>query len=494
VTVYFVGAGPGDPRLLTLRAREVLGRAEVVVHDAEVSAEVLAQCAEGARRLVVDEGAAEVLLREAGRGKTVVRLLAGDALLFGPGEAEASALAAAGVAIEIVPGLPAEGVLGSHAGIALTRTSDATPSVAFVRVTAEVLTLHDWAKLATATDTLVLATEPALVAELARTLVFHGRGEATPVALVAHPALPTQRVVASTLDAIGAAVFDGPRVFLVVGEGVDRRGALGWFDRRPLFGKRILVTRARDQAAGAAALLAERGAEPVVLPTIELRPPPDPAPMQRAVAALGDRYDWVAFTSANGVRFLWKEIARQGRDARVFGHAKLCAIGPGTAQALAEHGLTADVVAAEFKGEGLASEMLDRMAHSDAGKRVLVARALKAREVLPEALRSAGCEVDVVPVYETVPPPPEVRNALVAELERGSLDVVTFTSSSTVDNFCELVGTRAPQLLSRVCVASIGPVTSRTAESRGLLVEVMAREYTVPGLIAALERHYRRSN
>lgn len=414
--VHLVGAGPGDARLLTVRGRDVLAGAELVVHDGEVHADVLAVAPDGAARIVAGDGAVDVVEREARAGKAVVRLFAGDALLFGRGEREAAELASRGLDIEIVPGLAHEAVLASHAGIALTRTADPTPSVAFARVTADVLALHDWPKLATATDTLVVATEPALVAEIARSLVFHGRNPTTPAALVVGPALPSQRVVAATLEDIGEKVVDAPRVFFVVGEGVLRRTELGWFDRRPLFGKRVLVTRARDQAGSAAALLAERGAEPVVVPTIELRPPPDVAPMREALAAIAERYDWVAFTSANGVRHAWNEIVRQGRDARAFGRARLAAIGPGTELALTEHGLRADVVATEFKGEGLAAELLAAIERTGGGRRVLVARALKAREALPEALLGAGCKVDVVAVYETVPPPPGVRQALLGEL------------------------------------------------------------------------------
>jgi len=268
-----------------------------------------------------------------------------------------------------------------------------------------------------------------------------------------------------------------------------------WFEGKPLFGKRVLLTRAREQAGSAAALLREEGAEPLVVPTIEIHPPRDPAALGRAVEALrAGRYAWVAFTSANGVERTWEALVATGADARAFAAARIAAIGPATARALEQRGLRADVTAKEFRGEGLAEEMLRAIAQppaagqGDRARRVLLPRAARAREALPEALRAAGCEVDVVPAYETRPPPPEVVDALLAELESGRVDAVTFTSSSTVDHLCDLLGARAATLLAGTCVASIGPVTTETARGRGLRVDVTADEYTLPGLVRALAR------
>jgi uroporphyrinogen III methyltransferase/synthase len=233
-------------------------------------------------------------------------------------------------------------------------------------------------------------------------------------------------------------------------------------------------------------LLREAGAEPVVVPTIVIGAPDDPAPLQHALARLRTgAYAWVAFTSANGVERTWAAIVRAGGDARAFGAARLAAIGPATAAALESHGLRADVQAKEFKGEGLADAMLAHMGPPSGG-RVLVLRAAKAREVLPEALRAAGWEVDVVAAYQTRPPERASVEALVHELEAGRIDVVTFTSSSTVDNLCDLLGSDAPRLLSRPRIASIGPITTATARGRGLRVDVTAAEYTLPGLVRAL--------
>jgi len=331
--------------------------------------------------------------------------------------------------------------------------------------------------------------ERADLEELARTLVFHGRLPDTPAAVLVDVALPTQRVVTGSLEdiaRIAAHVRDTP-VRLVVGEVVRRREPLRWFDARPLFGKRVLVTRAREQASSAAALLRERGAEPIVLPTIELHPPPDPGAVESAIARLGE-YAWVAFTSANGVERAWDAIVRSGRDARALGGARLAAIGPATASALLAHGLRADVTAKEFKGEGLAAEMLGAMGATP-GAKVLILRAQEAREVLPDTLRAAGCHVDVVAVYETRAPS-DAAAGLRALVEGGRLDAVLFTSSSTVDNLCDLVGEGVTKLLEPFRIASIGPVTTATARSRGLRVDVTAAEYTLPGLVRALEASY----
>ena len=244
--------------------------------------------------------------------------------------------------------------------------------------------------------------------------------------------------------------------------------------------------RAREQAGGTAAQLREEGAEPVVVPTIEMGPPSDPGPLARAVEELAaGRYDWVAFTSANGVLRTWEALAASGRDARAFGRARLAVIGPATASALEKYGLRADLVAKEFRGEGLAEDMVRVLA--GAGRsRVLLARAARARAVLPMALREAGCEVDVVTAYETHPPAPATLESLVRDLETRRIDAVAFTSSSTVDHLCDLLGARAASLLEHARIACIGPVTADTARSRGLRVDVVAAEYTVSGLVHAL--------
>lgn len=492
--VSFVGAGCGDPRLLTLRAAEVLAQADFVLFDPDVHPDVLGRLREGTPRLPVPpimtaDRLASMLADEAKQGRRAVRLAWADPLLFAWGDVEAVAAARHGVPIEIVPGVSAFTAVGAFAGAPLTRSSDASPSVAVVSVTRGHESLHEWEKLATATDTIAILCDAESVAETARSLVFYGRTASDTVTIVEHVSLPSQRVLTTTLGELP--LLPPPkasRVVLLVGERAAKIPELGWFEGQPLFGKRVLVTRAREQAGSAASLLRERGADPVVMPTIEIHAPSDPGPMIDAVGALGERYGWVVFTSSNGVERLVAEIKRQGRDARAFGRAKIAAIGPGTAAALEHVGLLADLVAKEHRGEGLAAELVAAM--ETARPRVLVARAEVARDAVPDALRDAGCEVDVVAVYKTRSPPRPLLEGLSALLESGDVDAVTFTSSSTVEHLCDALEARAPELLARTCVASIGPITTETAKKRGIRVDVVAREFTIPGLVAALEAHF----
>jgi len=428
--VSFVSLGPGDPSLRTARAEQRLAAADVVLRDE-------------------DAAPVERLVELARAGKRVVRAVAGDALSSADALREVLSVAEAGVPFEIVPGVGARAAAAAFAGVVGKA----------MRVQAD--------GVARALD-----AEP---------------GEAV-VTLIAAAGEPTQRVVVTTAgEAVEQARAMGvPWLVLVLAAPSE---ALRWFERRPLFGKRVLVTRAEAQAASAAALLRDAGAEPVVVPTIVLGPPADPAPLARAVADLrAGAYAWAAFTSANGVDHTWDAVVARGGDARAFGAARLAAIGPATAAALERHGLRPDVVAREFKGEGLAEDMLAAMGKPPG--RVLLARAAKARAVLPDALRAAGWTVDVVAAYETRSPPAEAVEALVRQLEAGTIDVVTFTSSSTVDNLCDLLGSRAVSLLAGPKVASIGPITTETARGRGLRVDVTAAQYTVLGLIQALAASY----
>jgi len=493
--VTFVGAGCGDPRLLTVRGADVLAGADHVFFDADVHPDVLARLREGTPREPVTaamsaEHIARSLAGHAKQGKSAVRVTWGDPLLFGVCDVEASAVARHGVPLEVVPGIGPLIAIGAFAGIPLTRSSDASPSVAALSVTRGHETLHDWNKLATATDTLAIVCDAESVGETARSLVFYGRSPNDAVSLVESVSLPSQRVTQTTLGRVPLLPrAASSHIVLVVGDRAMPMSELSWLSRLPLFGKRVLVTRAREQAGSAASMLRDRGADPVVVPTIEIHPPSDPAAMIDAVDVLSVRYDWVVLTSANGVDRLWDEIKRQGKDARSFGKARVAAIGPGTAAALARRGITADVIAKEHKQEGLAAELLAAVGHG-VRPRVLLARAEVARDVLPDTLRAAGCEVDVVSVYKTRAPQRPILEALATLLEGGEIDVVTFTSSSTVEHLCDALEGRAPELLSRTCVASIGPITTETAKKRGIKVDVVASEFSVPGLVAALEKHF----
>ncbi|HEX4448693.1 MAG TPA: uroporphyrinogen-III synthase [Polyangiaceae bacterium] len=442
--VCFVGAGPGDPALHTERAARRIAEADAVVGA-------------GVGEHGDEAALVERMIALAREGKRVVRVVAGDPLESPEVVAQARALVAAGVAIEVVPGIGARSTAASFAGVLGPAVFVAGADVAGLRS------------------------------------ALAGAAPGTRVTLVVGAASASQRVVVLPLEEVvsRAAVLAPASDLLVVAGEPDE--ALRWAERRPLFGRRILVTRALEQAGSTAALLRDAGAEPVVVPTIEIRPPADASPLAGALVALrAGAYHWVAFTSPNGVDRTWEALAAMGADTRAFGAARVAAIGPATARAVERHGLRPDVVAKEFRGERLAEAMLSAIGADRQGEapRVLLPRAAKARDVLPEILRAAGCTVDVVPAYETHPPPAGPVNRLIEDLTGRRLDAATFTSSSTVDNFCDLLGSRAAELLGKTKVASIGPITTASAERRGLRVDVTAREYTMAGLIDALIESY----
>ncbi|HEU4404711.1 MAG TPA: uroporphyrinogen-III synthase [Polyangiaceae bacterium] len=481
--VYLVGAGPGDPGLLSVRGAELLGRADGVVVEGRPHPALLELVAPGAERLEAASAAEALAAAAEGarRGRAMVWLREGDPWL--EGGAAVAGLAGAGVGFEIVPAVPPELGAAAYAGVELGRAGG----------------LVVWAEGAGPAPPPGAPSAPTFVAagraaarSLAAALLAAGHPAGGPAALVTGATSPAQRTLVCTLGELGDAAAgpagEGAGLVAFVGPGVRGREALRWYDRRPLFGKRVAVTRAAHQARAFVRALRERGAEAVSVPTIAIYPPPDPGPLARAVAGLG-AYDWVALTSPNGVERLFEEIERQGRDARAFGSARVAAIGPGTAAALAGRGVRADLVAKEFVGEGLARALLDA---APAGRRlrVLVARALVAREAMPDALRAAGHEVEVVAAYETKPPPAESVASLARALEGRAIDVVTLTSSSTAEHLLALLGPDAPALLEGVCLASIGPVTTATAERLGLRVGLTARTYSLEGLIEALEAHF----
>lgn len=490
-TVQFVGAGPGDPRLVTVRGAELLSRATHVFYDADVHPDLVARAPEGAERVAVarsrggehPERMAELALG----GARVVRLFAGDPLLFRWGDEEVARVTARGVAIEIVAGVTSVTAASAYGGLALVRSNDASPSVAFAAVR-DAAELHDWTKLSLATDTIALITDSALVDEITATLTYYGRSPTSPAALLRDVSLPTQKVVTGTLVEMRrrTAEMGKGEVMLLVGEPLAFRAAIRWFDTRPLFGKRVLSLRAREQADVASSLVRERGGEPVCVPAIEIHPPDDPAALRAAARGL-DRWDWVVFTSANGVRAFWEALGEAGLDARALGGKGLGAIGPGTARAIAEHGVRADVVAKEFRGEGLAEELARAM---KPGSRVLVPRATEAREALPEALRAAGHAVDVVFAYRTRAPEGAAREALRAAVS--GADVVLLTSASTIKNLADAIGPDAAAVLAGRTVASIGPITTDAAKALGVRVDVTAATYTLEGLVEAIEAFFAR--
>jgi uroporphyrinogen III methyltransferase / synthase len=480
MTVYLVGAGPGDPGLLTVRGAQLLERADVVVYDRLVHPSLVDRAPVDAERIYVGKapGRAEMeqadinsLLVEHGRGRAVVRLKGGDPYVFGRGGEEAEALAAARVPFEVVPGITSAIGAPAYAGIPVTHRGTSTH---FTVVTghedpAKEAADVDWDALAKAGGTLVILMGAGRVGDIAARLVAGGRPPGTPVAAVRNGTRADQRTVRATLATIADAGVRAPAA-IVVGEvaGLD----LAWFETRPLFGRSVVVTRAREQASELRHRLEGLGAEVVELPAIAVEPVPFDLP------DLG-RYRWLVFTSANGVRaFFHRGLSPAGLDARALAGVRLAAIGPGTAAALADHGLRTDLLPERFVAESLLDAFPPPAADDE---RVLLARAEKARDVLPAGLSERGYAVDVLAVYRTVKAAPDPD--VLERVRRGEVDALTFTSSSTVTNLCDLLAdVPSPQPL----VASIGPVTSKTALERGLRVDVEAREHTIDGLIDAL--------
>ncbi len=505
--VYLVGAGPGDPGLLTQRGAACLGRAQVVVYDFLANPELLALAPPEAERIYVGKKGGQhtmsqeeinrLLCELAAAGKTVVRLKGGDPFVFGRGGEEASALGQRGLAFEVVPGVTSAIAAPAYAGIPVTDRR-ATTEVAFVTghedPTKPGSTIN-WASLA-GLGTVVFLMGVKNLPHICRQLMAHGKAPDTPAAVVRWGTTPRQQTVRGTLADLPDKVRQEgikPPAITVVGKVVDLRDQLAWFEHLPLFGRRVLVTRTREQASRLSARLKDLGAEVLEIPTIKVQPPADPAPLAEACANI-EVYDWLVFTSPNGVKAFFAALEAAGKDCRALHGAKLAAIGPATGQALARRGVRPEVVAKTFVAEGLLEAL---GAHDLAGARVLLPRAAQAREVLPQTLASRGAQVEVVAAYETVAPP-ESAQALALALEQG-LDAVTFTSSSTVANLLALLDQPGREEFvrrsqdGRLIVASIGPITSRTARDQGLAVAVEPAAYTIDALVEALAGHFARA-
>ncbi|HKO37785.1 MAG TPA: uroporphyrinogen-III C-methyltransferase [Solirubrobacterales bacterium] len=488
--VYLVGAGPGDPGLMTARSLELIAAADTVFYDrlippgaldgARTDAELVYVGKQPGVPSLPQEEIGERMIEAARAGRSVVRLKGGDPFVFGRGGEEGEALREAGVGFEVVPGVTAGVAATAYAGIPVTHRDDAS-AVAFVTghedPTKEESAL-DWEALARFPGTLVFYMGVKRLANNATALIDAGRDPEEPAAAIERGTWPGQRTVRATLGTIAEAVereeVKAPAL-IVVGEVAARREQLEWLERRPLHGRRVVVTRARAQASGLAATLRELGAEVVELPAIRIEPRIDAEEVRAAAGALGI-YELICLTSPNGVRLLFEAMEAAGVDARALAGVTVAAIGPGTARALAERGVIADVVPERFVAEGL----IEALAEMElAGARVLVARAAEARDVLPDALRERGAEVDVLPLYETVREEPGDDEVEAAQ----SADYLTFTSSSTVTNLTAALGDRFPR---DARIVSIGPITSETVREAGLEVDVEAERHDVDGLLTAL--------
>jgi len=479
-----VGAGPGDPGLVTARALELIERADVILYDrlaspallhgARDDAELIYVGKEGEGPSVEQSATEELLVERARRGDFVVRLKGGDPFVFGRGGEEAEILRTAGIAYEIVPGITAGIAAPAYAGIPVTHRDHAS-AVAFV-------TGHedpdkpesalDWPALASFPGTLVFYMGVRRLARIAEALIAAGRDAGEPAAVIERGTLARQRTVTGTLETIAARTSDEgirPPAITVVGAVAGLRDRLAWMETRPLHGRTVAVTRARAEASGLAARLRELGADVVEAPTIRIRPLPGDAPDL-------SRYDLVCFTSPNGVRLLFERMHAAGKDARALAAASVAAIGPGTARALREHGIKPDVVPERSVAEALVEALRDGPV-----RRALIARAASARDVLPDALRERGAEVDVLPLYETLAEPlsPEALTAARAA------DYVTFTSASTVRFFIDAAGGE-PGLSPATRIVSIGPVTSEALRAGELEPTVEAPRHDIDGLIDAL--------
>ena len=486
--VYLVGAGPGDPGLMTRRSLELIAEADVILYDRLIPAGAL----DGARadadlRYVGKAPGGEstpqeeinALLVEHGRaGRSVVRLKGGDPFVFGRGGEEAEALAAAGVPFEVVPGVTAGIAAPAYAGIPVTHRDEAS-AVAFVtghEDPAKDESAIDWAALAGFPGTLVLYMGVRRLPEIAAQLIEAGRAPDEPAAVVQRGTLPEQRTVTAPLARIAeAAAGVKPPAVTLVGPVARLREGLAWIERRPLHGRRVVVTRARAQASGLAATLRGLGADVVEAPAIRIEPRPLDGDVARMVDQIAG-YDLICLTSPNGVGLLFDALAGAGRDARALAGATIAAIGPGTARALEARGIRPDLVPERSIAESLLEELSKLELN---GRRVLIARAADARDVLPDGLRERGADVETVALYDTVGEPlsGEAVDAL------AGADYVTFTSSSTVTRFLDAVGDSAP---NGARIVSIGPVTSATARERGLEVHVEAARHDIDGLVEAL--------
>lgn len=501
--VSLVGAGPGDPSLITVGGVARLAEAEVVVYDRLANPALLAHAPADAeliyagkmpdRHALSQDQINAVLVEKGQAGLRVVRLKGGDPFVFGRGGEEAEALIAAGVPFEIIPGVTSSIAAPAYAGIPVTHRGVAS---SFAVITghedpSKDETSIDWAHLSTGVDTLVFLMGVGRLAEIARRLIEHGRAPSTPAAVIEWGTLPRQRVVSGTLETIAAAVSAagvGSPAVTVVGDVVRLRDGLRWFDARPLFGKRVLVTRTRQQASALSRALAAQGAEPVELPTIEIVPSYDGRDLASAIAHLRtSAYGWTVFTSANAVALFMRHLRDAGLDARAFGRTQLAAIGPGTADALASHGLQADIptgriaVPQRFVAEGLLEAMSARAMR---GQRVLLPRAEGAREVLVDGLEALGAHVHELTLYRAaVPSQPDAEG--LRRLRAGEIDIATFASSSAVRNLVEMLGGDVSPLRG-VLIAAIGPVTAEAVRDAGLDVGMTAEQYSIDGLVAAL--------
>lgn len=499
--VYLVGAGPGDPDLITVKGRRCIAQADVLIYDYLAAEALLSHARPDCERIYVgkkggdhtlaQEKINELIVAKASAGRIVTRLKGGDPFIFGRGGEEAEVLVAAGVPFEIVPGVTSAIAAPAYAGIPLTHRQF-TSTVAFItghEDPAKSESNIDWQALAKGIGTLVFLMGVKNLPHIVERLRHHGRPAETPAALVRWGTTARQQTVVGTLADIVTHARQanmGAPAIIVIGQVVGLRDTLKWFERRPLLGKRIVVTRARAQASDLTERLAELGADCLECPTIQVVPPESFAPLDAAIAEL-KAFHWIVFTSVNGVDAFFARLSAQGEDVRALGHLRTAAIGPATAQRLRGYGLATDILPATYQAESVVAAFAQVPIK---GQRILLPRAKEARTVLPEQLRAMGAVVDEVAAYQTIPST-ESADRLMAALQEGAIDMVTFTSSSTVQNFKALLPEKeTAALMQNVTTACIGDITAGTAAKLGFKVDIVAPVFTIQGLSDAIVTYY----
>jgi uroporphyrinogen III methyltransferase/synthase len=499
--VYLIGAGPGDPDLITVKGRECLKKADIVVYDYLVNESLLSLTHTDAKIVYVGKKSGHhtmrqkdinnLLVESAKKGLIVARLKGGDPFIFGRGAEEAIELSKKGIKFEIVPGVTSAVAAPAYAGIPLTHRNFAS-TVCFITghedPTKEESHIN-WNALAQSSGTLVFLMGIANLYKIVKKLTALGKSPNTPAAVVGNGTMLNQRTVIGKLANIDQKVKDadlGAPGIIVVGDVVNLSEYLNWFESRPLFGKKIVVTRPEDQAAGFIRALSELGAECLLFPTITILPPASWKELDKAIKSLS-RYDWILFTSVNGVKYFFKRLDFQKKDTRYLKGIKIGAIGPGTAAALMDMGINPDLIPdqywAEGVVEGLKRSLLD-------GKRILLPRPVIARDYIPKKLTELGATVDVAEAYQTVKPDYS-QQQLHTLFKDSAIDMITFTSPSTVDNFFALLKGRSVfKEILKAKVACIGPITAQRAAEEGLKVDIVPDEYTVNALTKALKEFF----
>jgi len=498
--VALVGAGPGDEGLLTLRGKEWLERANVVIYDYLANERLLRFTQPGTEfiyagkkegRVTLSQNQINTLLIEKSKlGKTVVRLKGGDPFIFGRGGEETQALNEAGIPFTVVPGVTSPIGVAAYAGIPLThRDFSSTLSIITGSNEKGREDEHiDWEKIASRSGTLIFLMGARKLKRITENLIQYGKDPDTPIAVIQWGTTYRQKTWTGTLNTIvdiAAKENIKPPALTIVGEVVNLKPRSDWYETMPLFSKTLVITRPEEQSEAFMSGLLERGAEPLLFPVIETAPPEDWKPLDTAIQKL-DSYDGLIFTSVNGVKFFMRHLKERGKDIRELKGLRLYAIGPKTEQAVNALGINVDVVPEDFVAESLIKSMGNEKIK---GKRFLLPRATVAREILPDQLRAQGATIDIAPAYQTVRPQTDTGE-LSRRIKEGTIHAVTFTSSSTVTHFMELIGQELKPQLKKIAIACIGPVTAKTAEKAGLKVDIMAEEYTIDGLIVALEKHF----